>query len=114
MRARAWYKLARVDAYFRQGRRCCFCRCSLTRDTATADHIKPQKFGRDDRPENIQAACRHCNTVRGHRTVGQFKRLLTDCDPAPLPILICRSRRAINTRADLACRRIAKSVGMTA
>ncbi len=53
------------------------------------DHIKPVALGGTDAPENLQAACRNCNLLKG---AGQFLdgRQSLDASPgesSPLPPL---------------------------
>lgn len=43
----------------------------------TADHIIPWSLGGTDNPANLKAAHRHCNRVRGNRTVATARTTLT-------------------------------------
>jgi 5-methylcytosine-specific restriction endonuclease McrA len=45
---------------------CHWCRCDLTLDTSTADHVIPLRRGGLDNPNNIVLACEPCNNKRGH------------------------------------------------
>lgn len=45
--------------------RCHWCRVTLTRRTATLDHLHPVAKGGTDWPENLVLACSVCNTARG-------------------------------------------------
>ena len=69
----------RSDIFKRDGWRCRLCGREL-RDTtdstdmraATIDHIVPLSKGGDDTAENVQAACRGCNSLKGNRGGGQL------------------------------------------
>lgn len=58
------------DAYERQGHICPKCERYIARDDLTPDHFLPKGMGgstRDDRPENIVAMHRWCNSEKGSR-----------------------------------------------
>jgi 5-methylcytosine-specific restriction endonuclease McrA len=50
---------------------CTSCGCKMSApelnrgDSATIDHINPQIFGRDNRPQNLRGVCRSCNSKKG-------------------------------------------------
>lgn len=50
-------------------RRCWMCGCTLTRGTATVDHLKPQAKGGRDAAENYKLACKPCNNARGDKNI---------------------------------------------
>ena len=45
---------------------CYWCRCELSLNTSTADHVIPLHRGGLDNENNIVLACEPCNTKRGH------------------------------------------------
>jgi len=64
-----YYERKRM-AWEAQGRRCAICDRPISLRQATVDHKEPRGMGggrRDDRQENIQAACWGCNGVKGSR-----------------------------------------------
>ena len=62
-------------AFHRQGGRCYYCGVTMSppsasgcdRLTCTAEHLLPRSEGGDDKPDNIVAACYHCNQTRHRR-----------------------------------------------
>lgn len=66
---------SRQIAFNRQGGKCYYCGVSMWRCGAgqspplqcTAEHLKARSEGGSDRPENIVAACAHCNRTRHKR-----------------------------------------------
>ncbi len=53
---------------------CEHCHRPLRRGEVCVDHIVPQSRGGWDRPDNLQAMCRHCNSSKG----AQMNRTLPD------------------------------------
>lgn len=76
---------ARRQAFERQGGKCFYCGVAMWLTTpfelpgcrsessgyarlkCTAEHLLPRSEGGSDRPENIAAACAHCNATRHKR-----------------------------------------------
>lgn len=63
-----------------QGGRCFYCWKRMRRDVrsrhpdrATIEHRVPIKAGGTNRPHNIVAACRACNTAKGERSEAEFR-----------------------------------------
>ena len=50
-------------------RRCWMCGCTLTRCTASVDHLKPQSKGGRDAAVNYKLACKPCNSARGDKGI---------------------------------------------
>ena len=58
----------RLDLLDQTGGRCAYCRCVLTVETVTVDHIKPKaQRGNGDRA-NLAPACFDCNRAKQDRT----------------------------------------------
>jgi HNH endonuclease len=79
-RRRARYRGSRriavltTAAAARQGWRCYWCRCPLTRLTATTEHLVPlSRGGALTAPDNIAAACRDCNGAKGDLTAAEYR-----------------------------------------
>lgn len=51
----------------RDGWRCVWCRCPLTREDATLEHLVPKWMGGTDALINLALACERCNRARGGR-----------------------------------------------
>lgn len=101
-----WYKVARQEAWTRQKSRCAYCLTKLRLDQVTADHVIPKSKGGLNQKENIIAACRTCNLIKGSMTVNQFKNKLKSKKTENLHIRIQGSIRRINLAADRSCARI--------
>lgn len=70
----------RLRAYNAQGGLCHWCKQPMKRDCGptdprllTADHLVPLYAGGKTQPDNIVAACRHCNNTR-HAEINMPKR----------------------------------------
>lgn len=50
-------------------RNCWMCGCTLTRCSATVDHLKPKSKGGRDAAENYKLACKPCNNARGDKNI---------------------------------------------
>ena len=50
-------------------RNCWKCKCALTRETATVDHLKPKSLGGKNSADNYRIACRICNEERGNASL---------------------------------------------
>ena len=106
-------RAARTEAWSRQSGRCFWCLSAIARDKVTAEHLHAKAHGGSDQATNIAAACRPCNAARGSLGAARFRSMLHGT--APKHRMAIRERRVIfrvNRRADLACRRILKSVGL--
>ena len=57
-------RILKRDAY-----RCRYCGGEATH----VDHVLPVDQGGTDSPDNLVAACQHCNIAKGNRTPGQWK-----------------------------------------
>lgn len=51
---------------------CAYCRCRLTEDNASLDHVVPVSRGGTHRPENLLPACVPCNQVKANRTLDEW------------------------------------------
>jgi hypothetical protein len=58
------YRRIKVQMYRKQ-KRCRWCSCKLTIDTATVDHVVPLARGGLDNANNRVLACEPCNRARG-------------------------------------------------
>lgn len=59
--------LNRRAVFARDGSRCQYCK----RPAENLDHVLPRSRGGTHTWENVVAACRRCNTVKGNRTPGE-------------------------------------------
>jgi len=59
----------RLKVYERDGYACCHCGASLTRFSATLDHIQPVSRGGDHSYANLVTSCLHCNSRRGNSPI---------------------------------------------
>lgn len=59
----------RLKIYERDGYACCHCGASLTRFSATLDHIQPVSRGGDHSYANLVTSCLHCNSRRGNSPI---------------------------------------------
>jgi hypothetical protein len=48
----------------------------LARRWFSADHIVPKLYGGSDDADNLRPSCRSCNSIKGTRTVEQFRWFL--------------------------------------
>ena len=71
----------RAEAMIRQHYACIYCCHPIDEWSATADHRIPKSMGGQTTPENIDAACRPCNSLKSDRTPDDFMELITK----PLP-----------------------------
>ncbi len=102
-----WLKIARVDAWTRQGGLCCWCRSEMARSEVTAEHMTPRAKNGSDQTHNIAAACRLCNMARGHIGADRFKSMLHG--KVKTRRWRIRERQIVfrmNRRTEQACRRI--------
>ena len=62
-----WARLQRVRKRIlkAQGGRCKYCGCTLSRDTATLDHVVPKCLGGSGLQTNLVVACKPCNAKKG-------------------------------------------------
>lgn len=81
------FKLSRENLFCRDKGHCQYCKCKLTRATATWDHVIPRRLGGRTTWQNIVMACVDCNQVKGGRTPeGAGMKLLAEpMAPRSLP-----------------------------
>ncbi|MCM2971813.1 MULTISPECIES: HNH endonuclease [Larsenimonas] len=58
----------RVLCKHREGLRCAYCGCELSRQALTIDHVLPRSRGGELSMLNAVAACRDCNALKSNRT----------------------------------------------
>ena len=68
---RRLFKL-RLDLLNSCGWRCVYCRCLLTMETLTVDHIKPKAQGGNGDRANLAPACFDCNRAKQDRTPAEW------------------------------------------
>lgn len=65
----------RRDQIFERDRfRCVYCGQVFPAEELTVDHVQARVRGGDRSGGNLVTACSACNTVKGHRRVGDFLR----------------------------------------
>ena len=52
---------------------CCFCRRTLTKSTATLEHLIPLSKGGGWEMENLRLSCAECNRERGAQDFAAFR-----------------------------------------
>lgn len=57
---------------------CCWCEKPLLFNEASVEHLKPRVFGGTDDYDNLDIACRKCNTDRSTRYMGNWGSLMKD------------------------------------
>lgn len=77
-----WKRVARTEAWTRQGGNCCYCRTPLSRIQITAEHKEARKRGGSDESHNIAAACFWCNQARGSMPKARFMKRLKSPEPS--------------------------------
>jgi 5-methylcytosine-specific restriction endonuclease McrA len=108
-----WRGVHRTDAWRRQGGRCCYCCEPLAMARVTADHVEPRRRGGGTSSRNIAAACRPCNSAKGHMPEKAFKRAIRRPEPQhKLSIWLAHARRRIWLRTMAAERRLLALVGL--
>jgi len=94
---RAFYKVARENKLKEQKYRCKHCNGTLTRESATTDHIIPiSQCGGRHSDLNFVVACKDCNEARGTMPIEEFTppvEVLDDTD-----MMIRRIRERIEER----------------
>ena len=100
--AAMWLRVARLEAWHRQGHRCKYCTSKLAQNEITADHVVPKSNGGTDE-NNIVAACEECNKGKRSMSVKIFMQMLKGNRSAPNSrVYLCGVRYRINRRADKA------------
>lgn len=64
----------RDRVFERDDYRCVYCGQRLDADELSVDHLEPRVRGGDLSPGNLVTACKACNTLKGHRRLGEFLR----------------------------------------
>lgn len=59
----------RMRVWKRDGGRCRFCGCALTRNEFTLDHLLPRSKGGPDWDINLVVACTACNNQKGDKSI---------------------------------------------
>lgn len=62
----------------RDSAKCCFCRRTLTRGTATLEHVIPLANGGDWSEGNLKLSCENCNHERGSQPFDEFRKAKRD------------------------------------
>jgi 5-methylcytosine-specific restriction endonuclease McrA len=58
--------------------KCCFCRRTLSKSTATIEHVTPLAHGGGWRLENLRVSCFDCNNARGVQPFEEFRKKKRD------------------------------------
>lgn len=61
--------------------RCWYCGIAIYPGIASLDHVLPLHRGGKDVDTNIVACCQGCNTLKGDRTLEEFRRMHIDFTP---------------------------------
>lgn len=93
---------------------CCkYCFEPMQPKRATADHRKAKKNGGGNEKKNIDAVCFSCNQLKGHKTAGDFLKLIKfPPEGSPLGLLLANSRRRVWLKTHRAVRNIARASGL--
>lgn len=59
---------------FKRGNECHYCKCKLTHETATIEHIIPKFLGGDNNLSNLTLACGPCNHLKGWNDGAAFTK----------------------------------------
>lgn len=57
---------------------CEYCGDGLRKNEVTVDHVIPQSHGGSDDPDNLVAACRHCNSQKGDKDDADYEYWLDE------------------------------------
>jgi 5-methylcytosine-specific restriction endonuclease McrA len=60
----------------RDGWECHYCKCRLTYNNATLDHVVPRSLGGSNAIYNLKLACRHCNQAKANKPPHVFHAML--------------------------------------
>ena len=115
IRESARRRRAMVEALATQKGRCFYCKSPLSINVATADHRTPVAHGGTICRENIAAACYSCNQAKADLGESWFFKHITGKKPPKLggaEMMMIWSSRRIWKRANRACDRLNKSVGI--
>lgn len=84
--------LTRLNLLARDGFECQYCKCHLSYDNSTMDHVLPRSQGGVTIWGNVVSACHPCNRRKGGRTPAQAKMPLNQepFEPQWLPVLSMR------------------------
>ena len=83
-------------------RKCWMCACSLTRGTASVDHLQPVSKGGKDCEDNYRLACKPCNSGRGNAVISKALRLELQGKPAAMSRDMAALAQAIRRRSKAA------------
>jgi 5-methylcytosine-specific restriction endonuclease McrA len=64
--------LKRDRVFARDDYRCVYCGKRFSAGELSVDHVEPRVRGGDQSTGNLVTACMGCNTLKGHRRVGDF------------------------------------------
>lgn len=108
-------RLYRRMALRAQGFRCFYCLAPLSFAAATGDHLIPRAKGGKTILDNIKAACRRCNQMKGERPWRRFlSALIAPTADDGVEMWLLAAERKINAAMWRACDRIAAQVGIDA
>lgn len=62
----------RETVLWREKSRCAYCRCQLTMETMTLDHVVPRSKGGAFEVGNLIASCGPCNSAKGNQEGGKW------------------------------------------
>lgn len=75
-RSKQKVKFSRTNILARDGWKCQYCKCKLTTDTVTYDHVVPKSRGGKTCWENIVSSCSPCNCKKANKTPQEAKMKL--------------------------------------
>lgn len=75
-------KFSKSNLLIRDDFKCAYCRCEVDADTATVDHVYPQKLGGKTSWDNCVIACKKCNNLKDcELPEGEFKPKVKPKEP---------------------------------
>ncbi len=97
---RLWHQAPRLnnhELFRRDGYLCMYCGKQCTERELTRDHVIPRALGGQDQWNNVVAACRRCNLLKGGRTPEQagLSLLAVPFVPNPAEYLALKNRRIL-------------------
>lgn len=102
---RTVYKTAALK---KQQGKCLYCTEYLPLKLATAEHKKPRSLGGKTTSENIDAACRRCNQLKGSYSKSEFNQAINNPDIKrdTWPLHLAGIEMRIIRRTERACKNI--------